>query len=100
MPLDILTTLTTNGSNYSKYNGGTPAVNPLATKQSQMHADGAGTPGYSLNGGFSSTVVPDFNSYDDGDPISLPVYHQPSLLDLNGARPIDYPTTGPVGGHY
>jgi hypothetical protein len=97
---DILTMLTSQGSNLSKYNGGSIPINPLATKQSQMHADGVGTPGYSLNGNFTSTVVPDFNSYDDGDPISLGVYHLPSQLDLNGATPVGYPTTGPVGGHY
>jgi hypothetical protein len=62
-----------------------------------MHADGVGAPGYSLNGNFTSNVTTDYNAYDDGTPNFLP---QPSLLDLNGARPIDYPTTGPVGGHY
>ena len=100
MPLDILTTLTSNGSNLSKYNGGNIPINPLATQQSQMHADPAGAPGYSLNGSFSSTVVPDFNSYDDGDPISLGVIHQPSNLDLNGNMPTPYSQIGPVGGHY
>lgn len=100
MPLDILTTLLQNGSGFSKYNGNTPPINPLSTKQSQMHADPVGTPGYSLNGNFSSTVVPEYNSYDDGDPLSLAVYHQPSNLDLNGAAPTPYSQTGPVGGHY
>jgi hypothetical protein len=94
---DILTMLTSQGSNLSKYNGANPPINPLASKQSEMHADGTGTPGYSLNGSFSSNVNADYNAYDDGTPNFLP---QPSLLDLNGARPIDYPTTGPVGGHY
>ena len=94
---DILIMLTSQGSNLSKYNGTNPPINPLSSKQSQMHADGAGTPGYSLNGGFTTNVSTDYNAYDDGTPNFLP---QPSLLDLNGARPIDYPTTGPVGGHY
>jgi hypothetical protein len=94
---DILTMLTSQGSNLSKYNGTNPPINPLSSKQSQMHADGVGAPGYSLNGNFTSNVTTDYNAYDDGTPNFLP---QPSILDLNGARPIDYPTTGPVGGHY
>jgi hypothetical protein len=94
---DILTMLTSQGSNLSKYNGTNPPINPLSSKQSEMHADGTGTPGYSLNGNFTTNVTTDYNAYDDGTPNFLP---QPSLLDLNGARPIDYPTTGPVGGHY
>ena len=33
--------VTQGGSQYTTYDGKTPKVNPLATKQSQMHADPA-----------------------------------------------------------
>lgn len=94
---DILTMLTSQGSNLSKYNGGNIPVNPLATKQSQMHSDPAGAPGYSLNGSFVSSVNTNYVAYDDGTPNFLP---QPSTLDLNGKQPPTYKQTGPVGGHY
>jgi len=79
--------LTTKGSTYTKYNGATPPVNPLATKASKMHADLAGTPGYSLDGAAFSTVNTAFIQYDDGDNNILP---QPSQLDLNGKTPTKY----------
>lgn len=54
--MGLLTKLTTEGSNLSKYDGATPPVNPLATKQSKLHADGS-QPGYSLNGA-PPTITP------------------------------------------
>jgi hypothetical protein len=95
--MDILTKLTTAGSTLSKYDGANIPTNTLATKLSDLHADPTGVPGYSLNGGFISVVNPQYASYDDGAVNILP---RPSQLDLNGAQPVSYPQTGPVGGHY
>lgn len=66
------------GSNQSKYGVNTPPVNPLATKESKMHAFG-NAEGYSLNGAFNSTVTRDYNQYNDGVLNTLP---QPSRLDI------------------
>jgi len=75
------------GSVYTPYDGATPAVNPLATQASKMHADLAGTPGYSLDGASVSAVNTAFNQYNDGMNNVLP---QPSVLDLNGKTPSKY----------
>jgi hypothetical protein len=72
-----------NGSPYSYY-GITPKVNPLATKQSKLHADGAGA-SYSLNGANFTDVNNAYNAYNDGAVNQLP---QPSQLDLNGQKPV------------
>jgi hypothetical protein len=79
--------LTTKGSAYTKYDGATPSVNPLATQASKLHADLAGTAGYSLDGASMSTVNTAFNQYDDGMNNVLP---QPSQLDMNGKTPAKY----------
>jgi hypothetical protein len=86
--MGLLTKLTAagGGSLLSAANGGAIAVNPLATQQSQMHANGS-QPGYSVNGSGFSTVNPQFQQYNDGVANILP---QPSLLDLNGATPTEY----------
>ena len=65
------------GSNLSAYDGKTPPVNPLATQQSKLHADGT-QPSYSLSGANVSIVNPQYQSYLDGVPNNLP---QPSQLD-------------------
>ena len=83
--LDKLTTQ--GGSVYSYGNGQTPNINPGATQQSKLHADG-NTPGYSLDGSDFSEVNSAFQQYNDGVNNILP---QPSLLDINGAIP-----TGPL----
>ena len=84
--MGILTKLTTEGSAYSAYDGGTPPTNPLATQQSKLHADG-NAPGYSLDGANASIVTTQYNGYDDGTPNQIPL---PSLLDLNGVAPTQY----------
>ena len=84
--MGLLTKLTTEGSNLSKYDGATPPVNPLATKQSKLHADG-NQPGYSLDGSDFSDVNSAFQQYNDGVNNILP---QPSQLDLNGTTPPRY----------
>ena len=81
--MGLLNKLTTEGSNLSKYDGAQPPVNPLATKQSKLHADG-NQPGYSLNGNNASTVINDYGNYEDGVNNDIP---QPSTLDLNGQMP-------------
>ena len=93
--LEILTKLTTNGSQLSAYNGATPSINPLATKQSVLHADND-QPGYSLNGNNANTVISNYNDYLDGVNNSIP---QPSQLDFfNGKEPARYIDNLPEGG--
>ena len=71
------------GTNLSIYDGATPKVNPGATKQSKLHAFG-NTPGYSLNGAYTSDVTAAYTEYNDGYNNALP---QPSQLDKNGNIP-------------
>ena len=71
------------GTNLSIYDGATPKVNPGATKQSELHAFG-NTPGYSLNGAYTSDVTAAYTEYNDGYNNALP---QPSQLDKNGNIP-------------
>jgi len=85
--MGLLDKLLNGGSPLTPYNGTTPETNPLATKQSQLHADGAGEPGYSVNGGFFGSVNSAYQTYLDGTNNILP---QPSQLDLNGATPSQY----------
>lgn len=85
--MGLLDKLLNGGSPLTPYNGTTPETNPLATKQSQLHADGAGAPGYSVNGGFFGSVNGAYQEYLDGTNNILP---QPSQLDLNGAAPSQY----------
>ena len=85
--MGLLTKLTTlGGSLLSVANGGAIAINPLATQQSKMHANG-NQPGYSVDGSQFSTVNPQYQQYNDGAVNVLP---QPSLLDLNGGTPTQY----------
>ena len=83
----LLDLLTNQGSSLTAFNGSTPAINPLATQQSKLHADGS-APGYSLDGSDFSEVNDAFQQYNDGVNNILPA---PSLLDINGAIP-----TGPL----
>jgi hypothetical protein len=92
--MGLLTKLTTDGSNLSKHDGATPPVNPLATKQSPLHANG-NQPGYSLDGAGAAQVIRDYGNYEDGVNNAIP---QPSLLDLNGKRPSSYANNLPEGG--
>jgi len=82
----LLDMLTNQGSSLTAFNGATPAINPLATQQSKLHADAAGAAGYSLTGDYAATVNAGFQSYLDGAINALP---QPSQLDL-GVRPSKY----------
>lgn len=94
--MGLLDKLTTQGSKFTYPADGTtatpypqtynPPVNPLATQQSKLHGDLAGTinGGYSLNGSNASLVQGLYNQYKDGDNDSLAF---PSNLDLNGVIP-------------
>lgn len=84
--MGLLDMLTTQGSNLSAYDGAQPPVNPLATQQSKLHADG-NAPGYSLNGANSNLVTTQYNGYEDGVGNQIPL---PSQLDLNGNTPTQY----------
>jgi len=84
--MGILDLLLNQGSNLTPYDGKTPKVNPLATKQSQLHANG-NQPGYSLDGSNAAIVSNDYTAYNDGYNNALP---QPSQLDLNGKTPSKY----------
>lgn len=81
--MGLLKKLTTEGSNFTNYDGATPTVNPLATKQSTLHANG-NNPGYSLDGSTSPNVIANYGIYEDGVNNAIP---QPSLLDLQGKTP-------------
>ena len=78
--------LTNQGSNLSAHDGANPPVNPLATQQSKLHADG-NAPGYSLNGANANLVTTQYNGYEDGTPNQIPL---PSQLDINGTTPAQY----------
>jgi hypothetical protein len=84
--MGLLDLLNNQGSNLTAYDGKTPKVNPLATKQSKLHADG-NLPGYSLDGSNKFIVNNDYQAYLDGAVNALP---QPSQLDLNGVLPSKY----------
>jgi hypothetical protein len=84
--MSLIDKLQKNGSKLSAANGGKISVNPLATQQSKLHADG-NKPGYSVDGSNASTVNSQYQQYNDGAVNILP---QPSLLDLNGKQPNKY----------
>lgn len=88
--MGILSKLVNEGSSFSAYNGTTPSINPLATQQSKLHADG-NAPGYSLDGSNPSLIATQYNDYLDGITNSPP---SPSLLDLNGTIPSISSTPG------
>lgn len=84
--MGLLNKLINQGSVLTVYDGKTPKINPLATKQSQLHANG-NQPGYSLDGSNAIIVSTDYTAYNDGYNNALP---QPSQLDLNGKTPSKY----------
>lgn len=69
--------LTNGASTLSVGNGTTPSINPGATQQSKLHADG-NLPSYSMNGANASDVNAAYIAYNDGYNNALP---QPSQLD-------------------
>lgn len=96
--MGLLDLLTQNGSKYSKYDGATPPINLLATKQSPMHADPLTLqPGYSMVGDIANTAIQtnkSWNEYDDGQLNPLPGH---SDLDLQGIQPPRYEDNTPEG---
>jgi hypothetical protein len=85
--MGLLDMLSQNGSQFSIGNGSTPAINPLATDQSLLHAEASGQPGYSLNGANLTIVAAQYSQYNDGVANVLPA---PSTLDTNGITPPSY----------
>ena len=81
--MGLLDKLINGNSVLSKYNGGPGIVNPGATKQSKLHADGSKA-SYSLDGANFASVNAAYIGYDDNTPNNLP---QPSELDINGVNP-------------
>ncbi len=83
-------TLLNQGSRYSKYDGQTPGINPLATRQSKLHGTQAsvrgGAAGYSIDGAYQKEVSKYYAEYDDGD--NLNTLPRPSNYDINGITPI------------
>lgn len=75
--MGLLDKLINGDSNLSAADGGPIATNPLATKQSKLHADGS-NPGYSLNGANQSAVNNAYQQYNDGATNVLP---QPTQLE-------------------
>lgn len=84
--MGLLNKLQNQGSILSIADGGAVPVNPLATRQSKLHANG-NLPGYSLNGSNVSEVNAQYHQYIDGVSNPLP---QPSRLDMNGSTPSQY----------
>lgn len=95
--MGILTKLQNQGSVYAYAASATAPTNgnatpngpqsPLVTNQSNLHANPAGIPGYSLNGTNSSQVGNQYATYLDGVYNPLPL---PSSLDMNGTNPTPY----------
>jgi hypothetical protein len=86
------------GSVYSYGNGQTPTVNPGATQQSKLHADGAGQPGYSVNGTDASYVNSLYQGYEDGKNTPIPEPTQLDLTDPTTADPDNKPKYTPIPG--
>lgn len=84
--MGLLDMLTTGTSTLSLGNGTTPSINPGATQQSLLHADG-NKPSYSINGANATAVNAAYVAYNDGYNNALPM---PSQLDLNGVTPPKY----------
>ena len=92
--MGLLNKLFSNGSPFTLWDGSTPSVNPLTTKQSPLHAKGD-QPGYSLDGSNTQQVIQAYGEYVDGVSNAIP---QPSLLDLDGKTPSKYANNLPEGG--
>jgi hypothetical protein len=92
----ILPDFNEGGSSLTEYDGATPQINQLATKQSTLHFDSrTGTEGWSIRGyqspsGF--TTVKNYNAYADGVYNPIP---NPTTLDLNDPETAD-PNYKPV----
>jgi hypothetical protein len=92
--MGLIDKLTTQGSKFTyPADGSTPVpypasyvppTNQLATQQSTLHADAAGTFGYSLDGANSNLITALYQQYKDGITNPLPF---PSNLDLDGTIP-------------
>lgn len=86
----ILPDFNEDGSSLTEYDGTTPKVNLLATKQSTLHFDSkTGTEGWSIRGYQSPSgfiTVKKYNEYADGVYNPIP---NPTTLDLNDPETAD-----------
>jgi hypothetical protein len=82
--MGLLNKLQQGASNLTPFDGATPAINPLSTQQSKLHAN------YSVAGQDQQAVNTNYQQYLDGTNNMLPM---PSQLDLNGT----IPTLAPSG---
>ena len=62
----LLSTYTAGGSTLSYNNGGVININPLATKDSKLHATKEGNNGYSIDGTFTKEILTQAAEYNDG----------------------------------
>ena len=98
--------LRTEGSNYSKYNGGPGFKNPLGTRESLMHGDDTNfgySPGENIvndDRRLKTIVNSQYQKYDVGqsygNPNTLPT---PSGLDSAGGYKAQYPQYGHTQKH-
>ena len=83
---NLLSTLQTTGSQYTYYDGNNPQINPLSTKDSDLHYDSKKYQGgYSTRGSDISNYpkfFQNYNAYDVGS--NIPNYlPTPSNLEIN-----------------
>jgi hypothetical protein len=82
--MGLLNRLQQAGSSLSAHDGANPPINPGATQQSKLHADGTQA-SYSVNGTNAQPVNSAYQQYEDGVNNNLPM---PSNLDrYNGDVP-------------
>lgn len=87
------------GSPLSYNDGNTPLINPLSTKESQLHYNTAeDKPGYSVTGTQFSIVNSSYQEYEDGKNTPLPEPTTLDLLDLITADPDNKPKYTPIPG--
>tara|TARA_R110000796_G_C14262647_1_gene400195 strand:+ start:40 stop:369 length:330 start_codon:yes stop_codon:yes gene_type:complete len=97
--------LSNEGSDLSTYDGQTPELNLLATKQSPLHYDakdqglGWSTKGYESPN--PELTIQEYNSYDDGVVNALPEPSNLEFTDENSADPNFKPKfTSKTGNRY
>ena len=99
--MGLLSKLTTigEGSTLSFSDGNTPLINPLSTKESQLHYNTAeDKPGYSVTGTQFFIVNLSYQEYEDGKNTPLPEPTTFDLLDPITADPDNKPKYTPLPG--
>ena len=91
--------ITGDGSTLSFSDGNTPFINPLSTKESQLHYNSVeDKPGYSVTGTQFSIVNSSYQEYEDGKNTPLPEPTTFDLLDPITADPNNKPKYTPKPG--